>query len=97
VAEHFFRHPGVGIGVFAKTKHFLFAVKTLSARNGKRDHHAVANFPILQVTAGFYDFAHELVSEDVALLHSRYESVVKVEIRTANRRGANLHNSVSAI
>jgi hypothetical protein len=41
---------------------------------------------VLDAAAGLDDLAHELVAEDVALLHRRDVAVVEVQVRAADRR-----------
>ena len=43
-------------------------------------------FRFLTASPDLDDFAHELVAEDVALLHRRHEAVVEVQVRAADRR-----------
>src|ERR671927_538511 len=47
--------------------------------------------------AGLDDLAHELVPEDVALLHRRDVAVVEVQVRPADRRRGDLHDRVAVV
>jgi hypothetical protein len=97
VAVDFFGHPGVGVGVVAQRPQLLAAEETAAARDRERHDDAVADFQLLVVLADFDDFAHELVAEDVSRLHRRNVAIEQVQIRSADRRGGDLDDGVSAV
>src|SRR3954449_12297309 len=77
---------------------FLFAVRPLAdriislltlvafaAEDRERDNDAFADFEFaVKSSADFDDFAHELVAEDVALLQSDHEVIIKMQITAAD-------------
>ena len=69
---------GVGIGVLTERPHLVLAMPAITAGNGERHHHAVPWFQVLDCGADFHYLAHELVSEDVAFLHRRHETVIEM-------------------
>src|SRR5918998_5284246 len=58
----------------------------VAARDRERHDDPVTDLEILHAAADLDDLAHELVPEDVALLHRRHEAVVEVQVRTADGR-----------
>ena len=65
---------------------------------GDREGHddAVADLQVRHRRPDLDDLAHELVAEDVALLHRRDEAVVEVQIGAADRGRGDLHDRVAA-
>ena len=58
---------------------------------------ADACFQVLDALACLDHLAHELVAEDVALLHGRHVAVVQVEVGAADRGRADLHDRVAVV
>src|SRR4051794_5138044 len=94
---HLFRHRGVGIGIFAKREELALAEKTLAARNWKRDNDPVAWAQIFHLATHIDHLTHELVADDIALIHGRNEPVIEMKIRPADGGGGNLHDGIAWI
>ena len=71
----------------------VLAEKTSAARDWKRNHYAIAFVQILDGTAFFFDYAHELVAED-KIFQLRKEAVVNVEIGSADGSRGDAENNV---
>jgi hypothetical protein len=97
MAQHFFRHPGVGVGIFAEGEQFLAAEEAAAARNGKGGHHAIADLQIGDLAAHLNHLAHKLMSQDIPGLHGGHQSVVEVQIGAANRGGCHFQDDVAAV
>src|SRR5262245_49845843 len=80
VPEDLLRHPRVRVRVLAEREHLVSARRTEPARDGERNDHAITDLELVFVDlrADLDDLAHELVAENVALLHRRHEAVVEV-------------------
>ena len=85
VAPQLLGHPRVGVGVLAQRVQLLLAEAAVAAGDGERHDDAVADLQVLDRRPDLDDLAHELVAEDVALLHRRDEAVVEVQIGAADR------------
>ncbi len=59
----------------------LAAHEAVPAADVERDHHAIADFEVVDLTSDFLDDAHGLVAEDVARTHERAEHLVQMQIR----------------
>ena len=73
-------HPGVRVGVVARREQAAPAEEAVAAGDGERHDHAVADLQVRHRLADLDHLAHELVAEDVALLHRRDEAVVEVQV-----------------
>jgi hypothetical protein len=89
--------PRVRVRVLAQRVHLGLARLARTARDRERHHDAVADLEVSHRRADVDDLAHELVAEDVAFLHRRYEAVVEVEIRAADRGRRDLHDRVARV
>ena len=69
----------------------------VAAGDRERHDHAVADLQVLDLRADLDDLAHELVAEDVALLHRRDEAVVEVQVRAADRRRGDPDDRVARV
>jgi len=69
VAHQLLGHPGVRVGVFAGGIELLLAAPAVAAGDRERHHHPVADLKVVDHRADLDHFAHELVAQDVALLH----------------------------
>ena len=87
MAHRGFRLLVIGIGIVAKREKRLFAEPAFAAGDGERNHHAVALFELGDGAADFFDDSHRLVAQDVATFHRRHQSVVKMQIASANGGG----------
>ncbi|MNR13546.1 hypothetical protein D3C85_1299560 [compost metagenome] len=58
-----------GIGGFTTGEQVTLAKKALATRNHERDHHPITALHGRHCRAGFFDDAHELMTENVAVLH----------------------------
>src|SRR4029079_663436 len=97
IAVELLGHPRIRIRVVAERPELLLAEIAVATRDGEGDDDAVADLETGVVFADFDDFAHELVTEDVALLHRRDESVRAMQIGAANRSRRDLDNGVARI
>ena len=97
VAIHFFGNPRVRIGVVAARPQLLLAEPAAPACDGEWHQNAVARIQVLHLGAEFDDLAHELVAEDVALLHRGNVAVVEMKIRAADGGGGDLNNGVTRV
>jgi hypothetical protein len=97
VAEQLLSQPRVRVGVLAQGEQLLLAVPAVSASDRERNDDAVANLQVRDAAAGLHDLAHELVAEDIALLHRRDEAVVQVKIRAADRGRGHAHDGVTPV
>jgi hypothetical protein len=95
VPPHLFGHPGVGVRVFTQRRGARLAGNAVAAGNGKRDDDPVADLEVRDALTHLHDLAHELVTEDVALLHRRHEAVVKVQVRAADRGTRDTNDGVA--
>ncbi len=73
-----------GVGGLAGREQLQVAVEALPARDGERDHHAVALLHAQHGGPHLLDDAHEFVAEDVAVLHHRDLAAVDVQVGTAD-------------
>src|SRR4051794_6544731 len=85
VAEHCVRLLLVSIRSFTDREVSFLTLVALTAKDGERNDDA---FAFLQVAVNTFaylnDFAHELVAQDVALLHPDHEMIVQMEIAPAD-------------
>src|SRR5436305_7114570 len=89
----------VGLRIVTARPQLLLAEKTVSAGNGERNYHAVANLQLVRFDPGayFHYFAHELMAHNVALLHGRNQAVVQVKIRSTNTSAGNPDDCVPRV
>src|SRR5207248_10839689 len=85
------------IGVVAGRPQILLAEPAAPARNGEWHQNAVARIQVLHLGAELHNFTHELVAEDVALLHRGNVAVVEMKIRAADGGGGDLNNGVTPV
>ena len=97
VAEHLLGHPRVRVGVLAHGVQLVLAGPAVAAGDRERHDDAVADLQVADAPADLDDLAHELVAEDVALLHRRDVAVVEVQVRAADRRRGDLHDRVAVV
>src|SRR5206468_8311052 len=71
--------------------------KAVAAGDRKWHDDAIPWFQVGNVAAYLDNFSHELVPQDVALLHRRNEAIVEMQVRSADRRGCNPDNGVPCI
>src|SRR6185295_11693017 len=84
-------------GVVAQRPLLALAEEAAAAGDGEGHHHPVAGPQVLDGGADGDDLTHELVPEDVALLHARHVPVVEVEVGTADRGEGDAHDGVAGI
>src|SRR5436305_1375184 len=75
----------------------MLAVPAVAAGDGEGDDDTVSRLQVLDLAADLHDLAHELVAEDVPLLHGGDVAVVKVEVRAADRRRGDAHDGVAGV
>src|SRR5690606_18972256 len=75
----------------------MFAKVATAAGDGKRHHDPVAHCQILDRLAYCDHLAHELMAENVALLHGWNVAVVEVEVGAADRGQADLYDRVAVV
>ena len=97
IAVQLLGHPGIRIRVVAQRPELLLAEVAAAAGDGERHDDAIADLEPRVVFADLDDFAHELVAEDVALLHRRDVAVVDVQVGSADRRRRDLDDGVARI
>src|SRR5215213_4225558 len=97
MAEELLGDAGVRVGVLADGVELVPARPAVATRDRERHHDAVAHAEVGYAAAGLHDLAHELVHEDVDLAHRRDVAVVEMQIRAADRRGADLHDGVAIV
>ena len=95
--HHRLRQGGVRVGVLAQRPHVVLAVPAVAAGDRERHHHAVADLEVLDAAPDLHHLAHELVAEDVALLHGRHEAVVEVQVRAADRGRGDADDRVAPV
>ena len=95
--DHLLGHPGVRVRVLAERVQLLLAAPAVAAGDRERHDHAVADLQVVHLRPDLDHLAHELVAQDVALLHRRDEAVVEVEVGAADRRRGDLDDGVAAV
>jgi hypothetical protein len=88
---------GIWVAVVAGSPYLLFAKETVAASDCERNHDSITPPEIADFLPDFLDDSHELVPQYVARLHRRNESVIKVQIRTTNRRFGDSDDCVMGI
>src|SRR6185369_6091606 len=73
------------------------AEEAAAAGDGEGDDHAVAEREVLDLAAELDDLAHELVAQDVPLLHGGDVAVVEVEVRAADRGRGDADDGVAPV
>jgi hypothetical protein len=97
MAHQFLGHSRIRIGVLADRGQTAFAGPAAAAGDGKRDDDTITDLQRAHRRSGLDHLAHELVAEDVALAHGRDETVVEMQIRTADGSGGDLHDRVPSV
>ena len=97
VAADLFGHPRVGVRVVAERPELLLAEVAAAAGNRERHDDAIADFEVAVLATDLDDLAHELVAEDVALLHRRDIAAVDVEIGSTDRGCSDFHDRVARV
>jgi hypothetical protein len=95
VSENLVGNVLVAVGALADRVVAAPALFALTAHDGEGHDDAVADLEPLVFAADFDHLAHELMSEDVAMLHARNEAVEKMQIRAADRAGRHLDDRVA--
>ena len=72
----------------------LCTEETVTAGNDKRHHNSISFFELRHRTPYVDDDAHGLMPKHVAFFHSHHKSIVKMEVRSANRGRGDLDNRV---
>jgi hypothetical protein len=83
----FLGDPGIRVGVLAERVELLLAGITGAAGDRKWDDHPISYLQLPDPGPSLHHFSHELVAENVALLHGRHVAVVEMQIGPANRGG----------
>jgi len=76
VAVSLFGQQRVRVGVVAQAPLAVPAVIAVAAADGEGDDHAVADLEVLDLATKLHDDTHELVAQDITLLHRRDKAVV---------------------
>jgi hypothetical protein len=97
VAPQLFGHTGVGVGVL--TQRIELSRTRIAGATGDRKGHdySVAHRQISDPGTNLDDVSHELMTQDVALLHGRYVAVVEVQIRATDSSRGDLDNGIALI
>ena len=97
VADRGLLEPGVGVAVVAGAGDVLLAEPAPAAGDAEGDDDAVADLEVVDVGAELDDLAHELVPEDVVLLHRRDVAVVQVQVAPADGGARHAQDRVAAV
>src|SRR5689334_2105105 len=97
MAEHFFSNPRIGITVLAQRPHVVLTAPALTACNRERHDHTIPDFDLFYFLADFHHLAHELVAEDVTVLHRRHESVEEMQIGSTDCRRRDTYDGVTVV
>src|SRR5690606_18831280 len=73
------------------------ALVALTTNDGKGHHHPVADLELLVLGPNLDHLAHELVPQDIAMLHARHEAVEQVQIGAANGTGGGFDDGVAGM
>jgi glycine/D-amino acid oxidase-like deaminating enzyme len=82
----------VAIGVQA-----LLAEVALAAKDVEGHQHAVADLDLGDFVADLFDDSHELMAEGVAHARVRHETVVQMQIRTADAGARHAHDGITGM
>src|SRR5262245_11972271 len=85
------------VRVVAQREERLAAKEAAPAGNREGHDNAISLFQVLTLAANLDDFAHELVAENVALLHRRDVAIVEVQVRTTDGRSSDADNRIARI
>ena len=98
VPHHLLGQPGVRVGVLAQRAQLSCRhCQQLPQAIGKGTTTRSPTFRFLTAAPDLDDLAHELVAEDVALLHRRHEAVVEVQVGAADRGRGDLDDRVALV
>src|SRR4051812_47256054 len=95
--HHFLGHPRVWIRVLAQRIGLRVTRSAVSARDGEGDHDPVAHVEVLHFTSNLNHLAHEFVTQYVAFLQRRYQSVVQMQIRATDRSRSDFYDRVTLV
>ena len=87
----------IRVCIVAGSPQLLLAEKTLTAGNGERDDNAVAALQIINRRADLFHDAHELVPENVSLLHRWDKSVKEMKVGPADSCARDLDDRIVRI
>ncbi len=90
-------HVGVGIGLVAQRVEMLVAEEAAATGDGEGHHDAIALFQVVHRRTGFDDLPHELVTDDIAFLHTTHQAIVKVQVGTTDRGRGDLDDRVTRL
>jgi len=97
MAPQFLGHLVVRVRPLADGEEASLTEETVAASDGEGNYHAVSGPQVGYLTAHLNHFAHELMPQDVALLHGRYVTVVQMQVGAADRGQGYLHHRVSRV
>src|SRR5215212_6517663 len=97
MAKHLLRHPRIRIGVLAEREHLLLTEEAVATGNRKGYDHAIAYCQIVNFSTYLDHFTHEFMAEYVASLHRRNESVIHMQVGTADCRGGDFYDRISLV
>ena len=97
VTPELFGHLVIGVGALAAGEEALLAEEAFPAGDGEGNDDAVADLQLLVFGADLDDFAHGLVTQDVALFHRRHDAVKQMQVRTADGAGGDFDDGVSPV
>lgn len=78
--EHFVSSGFIAVCPLADREIASATLVAFAANDSEGDDDAVSHLQSLVLRAHFHDFAHELVTHDVALLHARYETIKQMKV-----------------
>src|ERR1700722_11453285 len=94
VPHHLARFFSVRIRRVAAGIELLATEKTVTASDDERHHNSISFFKLPDRATYLDNDTHRLVAKHIALLHSPHKTVIKMEIRPADRGRSDLDNRV---
>src|SRR4029453_2288330 len=85
----------IRVGAFAAGVESVPAEETFATCNRERNDDPITDLQRLVVRPDFHDLPHALMADDIAALHGRNDAAVNVQIRAADRTGADLDDCIA--
>ncbi|MNO65764.1 hypothetical protein D3C76_565330 [compost metagenome] len=85
------------VGLFTGGEQIHLAEKAAAASDNEGDHHSVAGLHGSDGRARFFNDAHELMTEDIAMLDGRDLPAIQMQVRTTDCRGGDAKDDVVAV
>ena len=97
IAPQLLGHPGVRVAVVAERPEPVLAVPAAAARDREGHDHPLPHVQVADLRPNLDHDADGLVTQDVALLHSRNPAVVQVQVRAAHRGRSHLDDRILGV